>query len=429
MEAPFSLDDWIARDTIPFGLDASMLDPVVDRIIAALDDSIELLGLGEALHGGEDILVLRNRMFERLVATHGFTAIALESSFPRGRLVDDYVHGRRDAASDVWETGFSHGFGKLETTRELVEWMRQYNADPAHLEELSFYGFDAPTEMTSTDSPRQLLLVALDYLRSFDTSGAVERHQRIEELLGDDAAWSNPAAMMDPSKAIGGSPAASALRLETEELITQLRLHQPEPEVAEDEEPFADAMRHAEHARQLLTYHAGLARPSPQRTATLLGIRDLMMADNLAHIVARERRRGGKVLAFAHNAHLQYGAAQWQLGPDLLKWFPAGAHLRATLVRRYAVIGTGVGVSEANDIGQPEPDTLEARLIATPGPARFIRIPQDKGFAAEGAGLPTRSGSTKNFGYFPLAARSLSDFDALIVLDSTTYSRGGPKLP
>ena len=98
-------------------------------------------------------------------------------------------------------------------------------------------------------------------------------------------------------------------------------------------------------------------------------------------------------------------------------------------MRRYAVIGTGVGVSEANGIGQPEPDTLEARLIATPGPARFIRIPQDKGFAAEGAGLPTRSGSTKNFGYFPLAARSLSDFDALIVLDSTTYSRGGPKLP
>jgi erythromycin esterase-like protein len=28
---------------------------------------VELLGFGEALHGGDDILILRNRLFERLV--------------------------------------------------------------------------------------------------------------------------------------------------------------------------------------------------------------------------------------------------------------------------------------------------------------------------------------------------------------------------
>ena len=55
---------------------------------------------------------------------------------------------------------------------------------------------------------------------------------------------------------------------------------------------------------------------SEQRLAELLGIRDAMMADNLAYIVSRERGRGN-VLAFAHNSHLQRGKAQWQLGPDV----------------------------------------------------------------------------------------------------------------
>ena len=86
-------------------------------------------------------------------------------------------------------------------------------------------------------------------------------------------------------------------------------------------------MQHASLARQLLNYHAALARPSANRIAELLGIRDLMMADNLAYAVTRERGRG-KVLAFAHNSHLKRGQAQWQLGPHALAWWPAGAHLQ-----------------------------------------------------------------------------------------------------
>jgi erythromycin esterase-like protein len=38
-------------------------------------------------------------------------------------------------------------------------------------------------------------------------------------------------------------------------------------------------------------------------------LRDAIMADNLAYIVERERARG-RVLAFAHNSHLQRGKAQ-----------------------------------------------------------------------------------------------------------------------
>jgi len=151
-----TLDNWILHETIPFSIDSSeTFNASIDKVITLLDDSVKLLGFGEALHGGEDILILRNRLFQRLAETHGYSAIAIESSFPRARVVNEYIAGRGPASYEtVQDTGFSHDFGRLDANRELVEWMRQYNADPSHRVKLQFYGFDSPTEMTSTDSPR-----------------------------------------------------------------------------------------------------------------------------------------------------------------------------------------------------------------------------------------------------------------------------------
>jgi erythromycin esterase-like protein len=284
--------------------------------------------------------------------------------------------------------------------------------------------------MTGTDSPRRLLHLALDYLAAADgDGGARERARRVDELLGADADWENPAAMMDPTKSIGLSPAASALRIETEDLITELRLRRPALVARSGAARYLEAEQHASAARLLLNYHAGLARASSSRLVELLGIRDLIMADNLAYAVERERGRG-KVLAFAHNSHLKRGQARWQLGPHALAWWPAGAQLSEMLGARYAVIGSGVGVSEDNGIGRPEAGTLEARLTAAPGPARFIATHGGEGIATSArADLPTRSASTKNSTYFALTPESFSDFDGLVVLDSVTYNRGGRPLP
>lgn len=428
-----TLDDWILHEAIPFSVDSSeTFNAAVDKVIASLGDSVELLGFGEALHGGEDILMLRNRLFQRLVEAHGYSAIAIESSFPRARAVNEYIAGRGPSSYDaLQDAGFSHGFGRLDANRELVEWMRAFNADPTHSVKLQFYGFDSPTEMMFSDSPRQVLHFVLDYLSSVDSASGQEHRQAIDPLLGLDSDWENPDAALDPTKSVGLSPAAAALRIETEDLISEMKVRRPELVAESGESRYLEAVHYATVARQLLNYHSVVAQGpgnSAKRIVRLLGIRDASMADNLAYAVSRERSRG-KVLAFAHNSHLKLGKAEWQLGADLLIWWPAGAHLREIFGPGYAVIGTAVGVSDANGIGKPEAGTLEARLTAEPGPARFI--PTHKGQripASEVAALPTRSGSMKNPYYFPLTSRSLADFDWLAVLDSTAYSRGGPPL-
>lgn len=428
-----TLDDWILNEAIPFSIASSETFNVsVGRVVASLGDSVKLLGFGEALHGGEEILILRNRLFQRLVEAHGYSAIAIESSFPRSHIVNEYIAGRGPASYEaVQDVGFSHGFGRLDANRELVEWMRQYNADPSHKVKLQFYGFDSPTEMTSTDSPRQILYFVLDYLASIDSVSGQKHRERIDALLGQDADWENPAAMMDPTKSIGLSPAATALRIATEDLITELRLLRPELVAKSDESHYLEAVQYATVARQLLNYHAVLARTSGKPSERLvegLGIRDLIMADNLTYIVSHEHDRG-KVLVFAHNSHLQRGKAQWQLGSDMLTWWPVGSHLNEIFGSRYAVIGSVLGVSNANGIGKPEAGTFEEWLTNSPGPVRFI--PTHKGQrlpTSEIASIPTRSGSTKNPTYFALTPQSFTDFDWLAVLDSTAYSRGGPWL-
>lgn len=422
-----TLDDWIAHEAIPCSLDSRPdFNAAVDAVIGASGDSVTLLGFGEALHGGEDLLALRNRLFQRLVEAHGYSSIAIESSFPRGFIANEYVLGHGPASYEaVQETGFSHGFGELEANRELVEWMRLYNADPAHQRKLHFYGFDSPTDVIA-DSPRRILHFVLDYLGSVDETLAREYRSRIEPLLGQDSPWENPAAAFDPTQAIGRSPAATALRIETEELISELHVRRPDLVSRSDQSRYQEAVHYAVMARQLLHYHAALAQASEKRQAILLGIRAAMMAENLAYIVSREQGRGN-VLVFAHNSHLKRGKVQWQWENEAVIWWPVGAHLHTMFGRRYVVIGSAVGSSPAHGIGQPEAGTLEARLTSTPGPVRFIPTHQGQGLPAEEvATLPLRSGSQKNRSYTEsLGAQSFTDFDWLAVLDTTAYNGWG----
>ncbi len=422
-----TLDDWIAHEAIPCSLDSRPdFNAAVETVIGALGDAVALLGFGEALHGGKELLVLRNQLFQRLVEAYGYSAIAIESSFPRGPIVNEYVLGHGPASyAAVQETGFSHGFGKFEANRELVEWMRHYNAERAHQMKLQFYGFDSPTDVT-TDSPRQTLHFVLDYLSERDEALAQEYRSRIEPLLGQDSAWEDPAAALDPTQSIGRSKASTALRIETEELISELCVRRPELIAKSDESRYLEAVHYAVGARQLLNYHATLAQTSDKRQARLLGIRAAMMAENLAYIVSREQGRGN-VLVFAHNSHLKRGKVQWQWGNETVSWWPVGSHLHELFGRRYAVIGSAVGESPANGIGQPEAGTLETRFTSAPGPVRFIPTHQGQGLPTEEiAALPIRSGSKKNRSYMePLNAQSFTDFDWFAVLDTTAYTREG----
>jgi erythromycin esterase len=236
-----TLDEWIARDAIPFALDSpASLDSATDRVLAELGTEVELLALGEALHGSEEILLIRNRMFQRLVEQHGYRAVVLEVTSPQARAINEYVLGERRRSDPTVEEWFGNGFGLLEANRELVEWLRHYNADSAHATKLHFYGFDLPLGQGGLASPSRVLDIALDYLDTVDPARGRSHRDRIAALVGDFAEWERPAAMFDPAQSIGLTPRATDLRIATLDLITDLRIRRPEYAAKTDPVAYAE---------------------------------------------------------------------------------------------------------------------------------------------------------------------------------------------
>lgn len=94
------------------------------------------------------------------------------------------------------------------------------------------------------------------------------------------------------------------------------------------------------------------------------------------------------------------------------------------------MIGSALGASPANGVGDPEPGSIEARFAERPGPGLFIPTHRGRSLLPEAAAsLPVRSGSRKNPGYFPLTPEIFTDFDWLAFLETSLYARGGPVLP
>jgi len=153
-----SVDEWIKKDAIPFSVASpASIDSAVDRIVGVLGDAVELLGFGEALHGSEEILVIRNRLFHRLVAAHGYSAVAIEVTSPQARAINEYVAGLRVATDPAVQEWLSAGFGALDANRELIEWLWEYNQQPGNSPKLHFYGFDIPLGQGSLAAPSRVL--------------------------------------------------------------------------------------------------------------------------------------------------------------------------------------------------------------------------------------------------------------------------------
>lgn len=348
----------------------------------------EILAFGEPTHLEHAHTWVRNELFEQLAAL-GFRSIALETCRIRGLLVDDYVKGGPGDLDTVVKEGFSHSFGEnWPANRELVAWMREYNADKAAAEQLSFHGFDFQTETTSAPSPRPYLEHARDYLGE-DV-----------DLTTDDGKWSRDEAVLDLTKSPGKSEEAIRLREIGTRLLGQLYAR------TDRDEAWYRAETHLTAGLNLLRYHRECAEPNPLgvRLTRLCQMRDGVMARNLLEIRRAEAGRG-PTFAFAHNAHLQRTNSSMEMAGERIEWFSAGALVAPLLGDQYTVIAGTLGRNDSFGLGEPDKDTLEGQLQG-----RFTTW----GLTADKPEGPTRQDTRLEMGYFPLDQHLLAGVDALL---------------
>ena len=429
-----TIDEWIKNEAVSFSFEKNKsLHGTFDRAIKLLNEGAEMIGFGEALHGGEEILILRNRLFKWLVKNYDFRVIALESGFPEGMQVNDYVTGEQPVSyQEIQDTGFSHGFGQLEANRKLIEWIKKYNRERKPDQQLHVYGFDIPDAMSGSEGLKNLLEVVLKETKPPEDNKDRNYGERIESLFEERLHWDNPMVWRNPETSAELRAAITDLRIEVENIHSYLGTVKPRLIDDKGQEQYKKIIHYLEQARQMINFYLAM---TDEGYGPSLAVRDRAMANNLEYILKRERSHG-RVFVFAQNAHLQKEKVivhpEWQqaLDSEKFSWWPAGAHLARTLGNRYAAIGSSVGVSEENGIKRPENGTLEACLSDLPGDGQFIKIPSQNLLPADAiTEIPVRSGSRKNLTYRPLTRTVFDNFDGLLHLDTITYNRGGPPLP
>lgn len=290
-----------------------------------------LVALGEATHGTREFFQLKHRMLEYLVTKKGFTVFAMEASFPDAQAVNDYVlHGTGDPAAALAALGFwTWNTGEV---LDMIQWMRAWNADPAHAKKVRFYGFDMQNPLSSVTKLREYLTAPTpDERAALDKVGSIIGFHRedppAEERQKFDEAAKTLASAVDKRKSPG---AAWELARQQVTLIRQ----------AED---VLFAKNDGDESR------------------------DRYMAANVKWILDHEPA-GTKTVLWAHNGHVEGREASdpASMGSTLRKWYGDALVVFGFAFDRgefQAVKFGGGGLQKLSVTAAPE-GTLDALLAA-----------------------------------------------------------------
>ncbi|MGD8627009.1 MAG: erythromycin esterase family protein, partial [Anaerolineae bacterium] len=155
---------WLQENAIPFstaqpGSDFADLLPLTGLIGEA-----RLVALGEATHGTHEFFQVKHRLIEFLVQEMGFTVFALEAYWPETNRINDYVLSGNGNARELLAT-LQYWPWNTQEMLDLIEWMRDYNAQRGQAPPVRFYGFDMQNAKLALED-------LLDYLQRVDPGAA-----------------------------------------------------------------------------------------------------------------------------------------------------------------------------------------------------------------------------------------------------------------
>ncbi|ARR54923.1 erythromycin esterase [Rhizorhabdus wittichii DC-6] len=379
-----------------------------------------MIALGEPAHGAHEPLAFRNCLFRHLVEHQGFTAIAIESGTGEARRLHDYVAGGPGDARQLVRESLSWGFGRFAENVALVEWMRAYNADPAHRRKIAFYGID----MSGGDSSgawanaRITLDAALAYLVRFDATESRAARAAVEPFLG---------RFTQPGHAALDRTERRRLRAAVDGLVRYLDRHGDRLAALSGREELDWARRNAVLARQL-DHMFRTSAPSGEELSPedyrADAARDAAMADNARWVLDREGP-DGRVLLFAHDGHVMNAATRggiWSVYRRAPK--AMGQHLRAALGDRLFIVpiasgSNGPGLPPA----APGAGSLDAAL-ARVGSQRFLLDLRPARTAGPAAGWLRRTQSIRANHVTEAEISPATAMDAVVFIATLTAAEG-----
>ena len=173
---------WLGEELVTISsVDPDADDNGLDAILQKIDDA-QIVGLGEGTHGTTEFWSIRQKITRYLVENKGFTAVLFEASFPGSFALHDYIASGTGIAS---EAHYKLGSWRYLEMQNLITWMRQYNIDhPGSGDEpsLHFYGYDCA--FSSWTEPINLIV---SYLQVVDAGEAENIKNRLLQHTKEDA--------------------------------------------------------------------------------------------------------------------------------------------------------------------------------------------------------------------------------------------------
>lgn len=265
----------------------------LDNLIDAVKDKRVVL-IGEASHGTHEFYAERARISRRLIAEHGFRAIAIEGDWPDAYRVNRWVHG---AAADSDAERALRGFERFPTwmwrnadVLDFVGWLRDFHDTGHH--RASFFGLDLYSLYRSIEC----VISHLDRIDPDEADAARARYSCFDRF---ERSQDYGAAVMR-----GVTPACHQ---EVMQQLTALvragdRWLRRDGIAAEDEQFHAE-----ENARLVVDAERYYRAMFTGRAELSWNLRDRHMAGTLARLLAHLDRHDpvpAKVIVWAHNSHV-----------------------------------------------------------------------------------------------------------------------------
>lgn len=267
----------------------------------------QYVGLGENTHGSSEIFTIKFRLVKYLVTEMGFTNFALEEDWGNGLKLNEYIQTGK---------GNPREFLKLlyptDEIIAMIEWMKDYNADPSNKKKIQFIGLDLKTldqssfnkviDYVRVHRPDLLTEVEENYKELSSFTGSIQEYmkltpelkekfkanaERVARLLNDENEQAN--AEIIPSEYIWAKATASAIEKFTTMLL-------------------------------------------PNDYPSIIKLHEQYLAD---HAMWAQETFGGKTMVWAHNIHIAKGIIDKKLYP-----YVAGQFLKERLDNNYVTIGS-----------------------------------------------------------------------------------------
>lgn len=296
--------------------------------IGAMIGGARIVALGEATHGTAEFFKMKHRLVEYLVEKKGFTVFAIEANWPETRIVDRYI---KTGSGDVNDATLAlHEPWATQEVRDMVSWMRDYNAHRGDRMPLSFFGFDM-------QDPGDAVKCVVDF---FGQLGPADQAEVARLYEGTADFWQ--------------ASGEEIIKLQGHALRVVELLDVKRDELAKVLNPAErlELSRCARHVNQAYELRAPNSPPM---------LRDAMMAENARQLI-EESYPGQKVVLWAHNGHVATWAPD-QSGSEKLM----GGRLHEAFGNQMFVLGM------ANDRGQVRARRLKDGKELNPG--RWVSLP------------------------------------------------------